>query len=49
MRDMAFKLPSVFYVKMSEEEGGECILYNASRRFEMENKDKLNGMYRFTE
>ncbi|VVC34376.1 Hypothetical protein CINCED_3A021644 [Cinara cedri] len=42
MRDMAFNLPSIFYVKESEE-NGEYVLYDARRRSEFENLiDKLD-------
>jgi len=36
MRDMAYKLPSVFYVKITEDDN-ECILFEADRRGELEN------------
>lgn len=36
MRDMAYKLPSVFYVKVTEDDH-ECILFEADRRNELEN------------
>ncbi|XP_015370255.1 PREDICTED: uncharacterized protein LOC107166201 [Diuraphis noxia] len=36
MRDMAYKLPSVFYVKVTED-NHECILFEACRRNELEN------------
>ncbi|KAL5236605.1 hypothetical protein ACI65C_004015 [Semiaphis heraclei] len=36
MRDMAYKLPSVFYVKVTEDDH-ECILFEAGRRNELEN------------
>lgn len=39
---MAFNLPSVFYVKTTEDEG-ECILYNADRRNELQTN--FNGQY----
>lgn len=34
MKDMAYKLPSVFYVKVTDED--ECILFHACRRNEHE-------------
>uniref|UniRef100_A0A2H8TF29 Tudor domain-containing protein 1 n=1 Tax=Melanaphis sacchari TaxID=742174 RepID=A0A2H8TF29_9HEMI len=36
MRDMAYKLPSVFYVKVTDDDH-ECILFEADRRSEFEN------------
>jgi len=36
MRDMAYKLPSVFYVKLTED-NQESILFEACRRSELEN------------
>jgi len=44
MRDMAYKLPSVFYVKMVEERD-ECILYSTCRRVELESD--VNGWCKF--
>lgn len=41
MKDMAFKLPSVFYVKITE--NNECILYNAQRRNDLKNNS--DGQY----
>lgn len=41
MKDMAYKLPSVFHVKLIED-GNECILFEASKWSELENK--LNGL-----
>jgi len=46
MRDMAYKLPSVFYVKMVEERD-ECILYSTCRRVELESD--IKGWCGFTE
>lgn len=40
MKDMAYKLPSVFYVKM-DEKNNECILYNVQKRVELESN--FNG------
>lgn len=40
MKDMAYQLPSVFYVK-DNDDFNKCILYNAHRRNELENN--LNG------
>lgn len=42
MSDMAYNLPSVFFVKFDEIDG-ECTLYNADRRSEIDNEQK--GMY----
>lgn len=42
MRDMAFNLPSIFYVKTTDDEC-ECILYNADRRNELQNN--FTGQY----
>jgi len=42
MRNMAYKLPSIFYVKLIED-GNECILFEANKRSELENK--LDGLY----
>lgn len=39
---MAYKLPSVFYVKLIDG-GNECILFGANFRSELE--IKLNGLY----
>ncbi|CAH1731463.1 unnamed protein product [Aphis gossypii] len=36
MRDMAYKLPSVFYVKVTDDDN-DCILFEADRRSELEN------------
>lgn len=41
MKDMAYQLPSVFYVKENNE-SNQCVLYNAYRRNELENS--LNGL-----
>ncbi|XP_026816464.1 uncharacterized protein LOC113555992 isoform X2 [Rhopalosiphum maidis] len=38
MRDMAYKLPSVFYVKVTDDDH-ECILFEADKRSELENND----------
>jgi len=39
---MAYKLPSIFHVKLTED-GSECILFEARVRTELENN--LNGLY----
>jgi len=41
MKDMAYQLPSVFFVKENNE-NNQCILYNAHRRNELENN--FNGL-----
>uniref|UniRef100_A0A2S2PA58 Tudor domain-containing protein 1 n=2 Tax=Schizaphis graminum TaxID=13262 RepID=A0A2S2PA58_SCHGA len=38
MRDMAYQLPSVFYVKVTDDDH-ECILFEADKRSELENND----------
>lgn len=42
MKDMAYKLPSVFYVKVIED---ECILFHACRKNELDNENNLSGQY----
>lgn len=42
MKDMAYNLPSVFHVKLTED-NNQCILFKACVRTELENK--LNGEY----
>ncbi|KAF0756349.1 tudor domain-containing protein 5-like [Aphis craccivora] len=42
MKDMAYKLPSIFHVKLTED-GNQLILFKARVRTELENK--LNGLY----
>ncbi|XP_022169440.1 uncharacterized protein LOC111033146 isoform X1 [Myzus persicae] len=44
MRDMAYKLPSVFYVKVTED-NNECILFEAHRRSELENNSDDPSLY----
>lgn len=44
MKDMAYKLPSVFYVKVTED---ECILFHAGRQNELDNENDLNGQYAY--
>lgn len=42
MRCMAYKLPTVFYVQLTDD-GNECLLFDASKRSDLESK--LNGLY----
>ncbi|CAH1731461.1 unnamed protein product [Aphis gossypii] len=44
MRDMAYKLPSVFYVKVTDDDN-DCILFEADRRSELENNLEDPSLY----
>ncbi len=41
IRDMAYKLPSIFYVKVTDDDENNCVLFEADRRSELE--DILEG------
>lgn len=45
MKDMAYKLPSVFYVKVTED---ECILFHACRKNELDNENNFSGQYAYS-
>ncbi|XP_050066598.1 uncharacterized protein LOC126555758 [Aphis gossypii] len=36
IRDMAYKLPSIFYVKVTDDDENNCVLFEADRRSELE-------------